>query len=84
MKKLLIVLGFCLILFSCSKEKTIKINGKDTIVQPYGLFNPEMKNDSVLYKVSVNDVICSIVFSETIVVPALCVGWYIYEPIGKK
>lgn len=84
MKKLFLAVIVTLMFISCSEEKTIKINGKDTIVQPYGLFNPEEKNDSVIYKVSVPDVVLSIVFSETIAVPIVCVGWFIYQPIGKK
>ena len=85
MKKLILLASvICLMLVSCSQEKTINIAGKDTIVQPYGLFNPEMKNDSVVYKLSVPDIAVSVIFSETIVVPVICVGWFIYQPIGKK
>jgi hypothetical protein len=82
--KTILSLILAVFIISCSSEKTFKINGKDTVVEPYGLFNPEAKNDSVLYKVSVPDVIVSIIFSETVIVPVVSVGWYIYQPIGKK
>lgn len=80
----ILALILALFIISCSDEITVKINGKNTIVQPYGLFNPEAKNDSVLYKVSSPDVLLSIVLSETIIVPVLSIGFFIYQPIGKK
>lgn len=86
MKKLFFLVSviFVLMFTSCSEEKTIKIDGKDTIVPPYGIFNTEMKNDSVVYKLSTPDIVMSVIFSETLVVPVICVGWFIYQPIGKK
>jgi hypothetical protein len=85
MKKILMLLVLVCVLFvSCSKEKKMVINGKETTVVPYGWANMSEKNDSVVYKVSVNDVIVSIIFSETIIVPIVSTGWYIFEPVGKK
>ena len=85
MKKLfLLICVVSLLVMSCSEEKTIKIGGKDTIVQPYGLFNEETKNDSVVYKISKPDVVLSIVLSETLVVPIVSIGWFLYQPVGKK
>ena len=85
MKKILMLLVLACVLFvSCSKEQKMVINGKETTVVPYGWANSNEKNDSVVYKVSVNDVIVSIIFSETIIVPIISTGWYIFETVGKK
>ena len=80
---MLLVLA-CVLFVSCSKEQKMVINGKETTVVPYGWANANEKNDSVVYKVSVNDVLVSIIFSETIIVPIISTGWYIFEPVGKK
>ena len=85
MKKILMLFVLACVLFvSCSKEKKIVINGKETTVIPYGWANAAEKNDSVVYKVSVDDVLISIILSETIVVPILSTGWYLFEPVGKN
>jgi hypothetical protein len=53
MKKIFFLVVMCILMFaSCSEERTMKINGKDTIVPPYGLFNTEQRNDSAVYKLS--------------------------------
>jgi hypothetical protein len=52
-------------------------------VEPYGIFNQKTKNDSIKYKVSVGNVIWSVLLSETVVVPVILCGWYLWEPKAK-
>lgn len=73
-----------MMLASCSKSKEFDINGKKTSVQPYGIFNMKSANDSVNYELSIPDVVLSVVFSETLVVPLVSCGFYLWEPISKK
>jgi len=86
MKKKLLNLCFCLLLFaSCADEKTFIIDGKSVIVEPYGWANADlMKNDSVIYQVNVGNVVWSIIGFETVVAPVVLTGWYLYEPVKKK
>jgi hypothetical protein len=52
--------------------------------QPYGIFDSENKREGVQYKVSVGNVILSIIFSETLLIPAILCGWYLWEPVGLE
>jgi hypothetical protein len=52
--------------------KKLNIDGKDVIVEPYGWFDSSAKNDSVNYKVG--NIVLSVIFSETIVVPIILTG----------
>lgn len=84
MKKLFLGLVLCVALMSCAKERTFNIAGKDTVVQPYGWINDlDNKNDSVVYRLSIPDVVVSVVFSETIIVPILVTGYFLFEPVRK-
>ena len=72
----------------CSQKKYICL-GKDNKTQcytfkPYGLFNTEERNPNVKYEVSIGNVIWSVLLSESIAVPLVLIGWYLYEPVGKK
>ena len=70
---------------SCAEPKTIEINKKQVVVQPYGLANEQaVKNDSVVYQMSSGSVICAIIFCETVIAPIYIVGWDLYEPVRKK
>ncbi len=77
-----IVLAF--LLLSCAKPKKFEIGGKVKEVQPYGFLNPSDKNDSIQYAISVEDVILSAVFSETLVVPVVSLGYFMWKPVAKK
>jgi len=73
------------LLVGCADSKTININGKDTVVEPYGWMNKsEMKNDSVIYKVNTGNVVWSVIGVETVIVPIILTGNYLYEPVRKK
>jgi hypothetical protein len=83
MKNLLMIglLFIALLTSSCADEKTI--NGKT--YQPYGWADyQDVKDENVTYKVNVGNVILSIIFSETLVVPVWLTGWQFYEPVRIK
>ena len=84
MKKLVLVALCVLTLASCADSKKFNVNGKETTVEPYGWLNPETKNDSINYRVNIGNVILSIVFCETVVVPVLLTGDQLFEPVSKK
>lgn len=88
MKKLLALLLLAAFLAtSCAQPKDIVF--KDGTVQkvpPYGLINELFKdgkkNDKVLYQLSVKDIALSVLFSTTIIVPIILLGYNLWEPIG--
>lgn len=84
MKKLLIPILAILMLSSCADSKTFNINGKETTVEPYGWFDTTKANDSINYRVNTGNIVLSVVFSETIVVPILLTGDQLWEPTSKK
>ena len=64
--------------------KTIK-SDTSVLVQCYGLFDEnKLKNENVEYEMSAGNLILSIIFFETIIVPIQYVGYYLYEPVGLK
>ena len=70
---------------SCADSKTMEIGGKAVVVEPYGWMNEaEMKNDSVVYRVNTGNVVWSVVSFETVVIPIILTGNYLYEPVRKK
>ncbi len=75
-------------LSSCAKPKSLEIGGTEKTVDPYGLWAEFAAKDRidprVEYKLSVPNLVLSVVFSETIVVPIVLVGWYLWEPVGPK
>jgi hypothetical protein len=69
----------------CADSKTININGKDTVVEPYGWMNEtEIKNDSVIYKINTGNVVWSVIGFETVIIPIVLTGNSLYEPVCKK
>lgn len=78
-KKIIIMLiGTTFMLSACANNKTI--NGK--IIEPYGIFNTEDKREGVHYHVSIVNVVLSMAFLNTVVVPVVLCGWYLWEPDG--
>ena len=51
-------------------------------VEPYGLFNKETKKEGIKYELSLTSVFVSIIFSETLIIPVILCGWYLWEPVG--
>ena len=86
MKKITICLLLAIgLLSSCADSKVININGEDVLVEPYGWMDKqEFKNDSVIYRVNTGNVVWSIIGIETVFVPVILTGKYLYEPVSKK
>jgi hypothetical protein len=83
MKRILlcITVGMTLVLSSCADDKTFVIDGKETVVEPYGWFDTDAKNDSVHYKICVGNVVWSVLLSETVVAPIVITGVALWEPV---
>jgi hypothetical protein len=77
-----------LALSGCAKSKTIDLEGSRRTVDPYGLWAEFAAKDridqKVEYRLSVPNLVLSVIFSETLVVPIVLVGWYLWEPVGVK
>lgn len=89
MKKLLIfvcMIGL-IILSSCSEGKTFDVKNQEgetvkITAKPYGIFNGSDKIVGVQYKVCPEDIVMSIIFSETLIIPIYCIGWDLWEPVS--
>ena len=87
MKKLFVFIGLVSIflLSSCADSKKFVIDGKEVEAQPYGWANSDARKiDGVEYEINAGNVILSIIFSESIVVPVYLTGWQIMEPVQYK
>lgn len=86
MKKLFVLLVMAVIMLSsCADSKTLLINGKETVVKPYGWADSQdVKVPGVVYKVNVGNIIWSVILSETIVIPVWLTGWQLMEPVKVK
>lgn len=83
---LIIVAALITVMTSCADSKTFKDkNGKEFTAQPYGWANADARKiDTVVYEASVGNVVCSVIFAESIVVPIWLTGWQIMEPVRLK
>ena len=66
---------------SCATAKTVNVDGAEPRrVTPYGFFDePE---EGVHYELSGGNIFWSIVLLETIVVPVILLGKFLYNPVG--
>lgn len=84
MKKVLLLLIVMLSIVSCANPKEFTIDNKKVSVEPYGWFDTTQANDSINYRINTGNVVLSIVFSETVIVPVLITGTQLWEPVNKK
>ena len=78
MKKMICVCLIIAFIFAgCAHP--IEVNGKT--IHTYGLFNPDEKQNNIKYEVSFGNVVLSVIFFETAIVPVILLGWHLYEPI---
>ena len=68
----------------CANSMQVCIGENCSDAQPYGVFDQEVKKEGVQYKVSVGNVVLSAIFIETIFVPVVLCGWYLWEPVGVR
>lgn len=74
-----LLIGSLLFLSGCGEKK---ICGKE--YSSYGLFTLGEKDESIKYKFSFSSIFLSVVFSETLMVPVLFIGFALYEPVEPK
>lgn len=85
MKYFLFIFVTLLLLSSCAEDKMMRIDGKDVLVEAYGIANVDTrKNDRVEYEISAGSVVCAVIFCETIIAPIYIIGWDLYEPYKVK
>jgi hypothetical protein len=83
MKKIVAVVAaasLCLMLSGCAQPKNLC----GVEFKPYGIFSSSDNNPNVNYDVSGWSVFWSIIWSETIVVPVVILGFDLYEPVSVK
>jgi hypothetical protein len=79
MKKLLIAaVAVCVLLSGCAGNA--RIDGH--VIPAVGIANPEARVSGVQYEISMGSVIVATIFSETIIIPVLIVGWDLYQPVA--
>ncbi len=82
------ILVICIFLMmGCSEPKDIRFkDGSVRTVAPYGFINElsqdGKKDPDVVYKLSTSDIVLSIIFCETIIVPIISLGYNLWEPVG--
>ena len=85
MKKLVAlftVLSLLLLLVSCVASREIDTPNGQKQISYYGVFSENSdKNPHIYYRVSPWNVVVGAIFCETIVVPIVVVGWYLFEPV---
>ena len=85
MKKLIALILSVSLLTACGRPMDITTATGTKEYPTYGLFNESTdKSKNVCYKISVGNVVWSIVLIETIVMPVYFVGFSLYNPIGPK
>ena len=89
MKKIIFLSALCFVLAlclsSCANSKKFDTPTSTFVANPYGPADETaQKNDQVVYQVSAGNVVCSIIFCETVVVPIWLIGWDLYEPVRLK
>ena len=85
MKKTMLVLVVVMFFFSCADSKTFTIDGKEVEVQPYGWVDyQEMKNDKIIYKACIGNAVWSVVTIQSIFIPIILTGYYLFEPVKIK
>lgn len=87
MKNILAVLLLAIMITSCSEPKEIRFrDGSVRTVPPYGFINElsqdDKKNPDVIYKISLKDIVLSVILCETIIVPIISLGYNLWEPVG--
>lgn len=81
---IIFILIFAMTRGGCADTKQFCNAGGCFNAQPYGVFDGETKEKGVRYKVSVGNVVLSAIFIETIFVPVILCGWYLWEPVGLE
>ena len=82
---LIFLVAMSFIFVSCSDNRTFEIDGKTVVVPVYGWADSnELKRDDINYKVCVGNVVWSFITFETVFVPVILTGYYLFEPVSVK
>lgn len=90
MKKICLLLILIVAFVSCGNgPKNIDIKQADSAtisvsIDEYGIFNQDNENPQVKYKIVAGNVVLSVIFCETVIVPVWLVGWHLWEPVCNK
>lgn len=82
----LLIICMSLMFIGCGSDMVTR-NDSGYITHRYeqiGLAEMNEMDPNVEYEVVWGNVVWSIVCSETVIIPIVLVGWYLYEPIGLK
>lgn len=72
-------------LFSCADSKTFKrYDGTEFTAKPYGWMDKENRIEGVEYELSAGDLVWSCVLGETVIVPIIMTGLYLWEPVSYE
>ncbi len=77
---MLLVACMCMLSVGCANSRMVDGNQ----VEPYGVFNQKKEVESVRYKVSVGNVVWSVLLCETVIAPVVLIGFFLFEPVGPK
>lgn len=80
--KRLIACAMIGMVMSLGCARTEKIDG--VTVEAYGIFCLDDEKDGVRYSVNWTGVVLGAVFAETLIVPLIVAGWYLFEPEEAK
>ena len=87
MKKTLLALAAVLALTACSQDANLATgpNGEVEHHRTYGFFNQDKRrSDKVCYRLSVGNVVWSVLLFETIIAPFYFVGLDLFEPVSVR
>ena len=86
MKKPLLALAAVLALTACSQDANLATgpNGEVEHHRTYGFFNQDERSDKVCYRLSVGNVVWSVLLFETIIAPFYFVGLDLFEPVSVR
>ena len=87
MKKTLLALAAVLALTACSQDANLATgpNGEVEHHRTYGFYNQdERRSDKVCYRLSVGNVVWSVLLFETIIAPFYFVGLDLFEPVSVR
>ena len=82
MKKFILFIAAAAMLCGCAESKKFKkADGTEFVAKPYGWVDKENRIDGVVYDLSGGNIVWSCVLGETVVVPLVLTGLYLWEPV---
>lgn len=87
MRKIIVpILAACVMFASCADNlKYTDKNGEEKVAKTYGWADyQENHADGIVYRVNIPNVVLSVLFCETAIVPFWLTGWEMFEPVGVE